>query len=101
VARYAPLAIAAALMAAVWRPGVAPTPETHNAGSAPAGRSWFSPPPSGGDVFGASSAFERPRIRLDDADRDWVLVPGEHPGELLVVEIKRIKSRTIPLHGDF
>lgn len=99
--RFVPLAVAAGLMAALWRPPAPAPAPAHNAGMAPAGGSWFAPPPENGDVFGAVSSFERPRIQVKDADRNWVLMPGGRPDEFLIVEIKQEKSRTIPLQGDF
>ncbi len=100
--RYGAMAAAAAIALFVWdaprtggsRPG-AP-------GGSPQMASWFAPPPSWGDSLAELPAsYERPQVRVNDTDRDWIVIPGERAGEFLVVEVKRIQTRAIPLHEDF
>lgn len=77
--------------------------DDHAAGDHPPARaSWFVPPPAGGDIYGADPRpFERAQVRVDRADREWIVVPSDRPGEFLVVEVKRMKTRTIPVQEDF
>jgi hypothetical protein len=64
--------------------------------------SWFAPPPAMRDAYEAAPvSLDRPRLRLDRADRNWIVVPGDRPGEYLVVEIKRVHSRSFVIQGDF
>ncbi len=45
--------------------------------------------------------YERPGVRLDDANGDWIVIPGQRPDEYLIFEVKRIKSRTVFIQRDF
>ncbi len=55
------------------------------------------------DQFDPDTArrYERPGVRLDDADGNWIVIPGQRPNEYLIVEVKRIKSRTVYIQKDF
>lgn len=76
--------------------------EPGESGRQPARASWFAPPPAGGDIYGPDARpFERAQVRVDKSDREWIVVPSERPGEFLVVEVKRVKTRTIPVQEDF
>jgi hypothetical protein len=103
--RTAALGLAAAVAAFVWyspslRPDLHGTSGKH--GPKTRSASWFAPPPAAGDVLVDESArYERPEVRLDKDERNWIVVPGENPGEYMVVEVKRVRTRTIPLQSDF
>ena len=63
--------------------------------------SWFAPQPVAGDTLAEQPEPERPQVRMDRMDRHWIVVPGDTPGEFLVVEVKRVKTRTVPVQEDF
>lgn len=66
------------------------------------GPSWFSPPPVAQDSFTAdTSPFERPRVRIDESDSEWIVVPSDEPGEYLIIQVKRTNSRTVKIQQDF
>jgi len=67
-----------------------------------AAASWFAPAGELGDsLAGDPSQFNRPQVRLDQADRNWVVIPGAKPGEFFVVEVTQVRSRTIRIQDDF
>lgn len=63
--------------------------------------SWFAPQPVAADSLAQQPQSERPQVRMDKMDRHWIVVPGDTPGEFLVVEVKRVKTRTVPVQEDF
>lgn len=101
IVRVAALSAAACAAWLVFRPNGS-LPRTHQSGDArPKMASWFSPPPVAGDSLSENSAVERPEVLLNQANRQWIVVPGERPGEFMIVEVKCVKSRAIPMQGDF
>jgi hypothetical protein len=77
-------------------------PPTQHAAVALAGPSWFAPPPTVGDMLVEQpQRFDRPQIRVGRPDVDWIVIPSERPDEFLVVEVKRVLTRTIPIQRDF
>lgn len=64
--------------------------------------SWFSRPaqsPDSGEL--PVQSYERPRVRVRDTHRDWILVPGARPGEFMVIEVNRVRTRAIAIQDDF
>lgn len=101
VGRAVGLAVAACIALLMW---LAPPERSERArpGQPTQASSWFAPPPSWGDTLVESpAAAQRPGIRLDDSSRNWVVIPGEKPGEFLIVEIRRTKTCTIRIQQDF
>ncbi len=100
--RLAGLAAAACLAAMIW---VYP----HSQSKAPTQRqpqrastSWFAP--AGSDAVPTSGHRVQPRMPVQPAgptQREWILVPGERPGEYMVIEVRRPRARPIVIHGDF
>lgn len=100
VARFAALAVAAALAIVFFRPPeITNSPKSDNPAQA---TSWFAPPPGVSDDFSADTRpFERPRIRVDNGTRNWIVVPGDRNGEFLIIEVKRTRTRSIVVQEDF
>lgn len=95
------LSAAACLGWIVWRPDGSPAtaanpglPRTHFA-------SWFAPHPILSDTFSQQARPDRPELLLDQSDHQWIVVPGQKAGEFLVVEVKCVRTRKIPVQGDF
>ncbi|MFN0135035.1 MAG: hypothetical protein ACKVS9_02845 [Phycisphaerae bacterium] len=90
------------VMLSVSRPQPAASVEPGVA--APQSASWFSPlpPMTMGDMLvEPDDAGDRAHIHIDKSDRNWIIVPGDAPGEFLVVEVKQTKRRTIAVHQDY
>ena len=100
--RMATLSAAACLAWFIWRPDAGPQSSITNSGqSRPQFASWFAPQPAAGDTLAQPTRSERPEVLLDQSDRQWIVVPGQRPGEFLVVEVKCVKTRKIPVQADF
>jgi len=105
------LGMAASLAAAFWVFPVSRS--THEAGQSETragqsgwpvqnGGSWFVPPPAPGDSFVPETAVAAvPHIRVEDTQREWIVVPGRRPGEFLVVEVKHIRAKKVRIERDF
>lgn len=106
--RWAPwfvtvVAAAAALVAAIgprWmtHPGAAPGNglRTH------AGPGWFMPPgESPGATANAVDVLVDPTaVPARRSSRDFILIPGSRPGEILLIEVRRPRAtRAVELHG--
>lgn len=94
------LAAAAALAALAWldppQPSTVPRSETPTHAS-----SWFAPTELNRDmVEPLPREFERPEIRLRGTQRDWLIIPGDRPGQFMVVEIDRVRTHAIRLQED-
>lgn len=98
------LAAAACLALMVWmRPGQ-PVVRTSPDAPAQAGvsASWFAPAvPQDQVVRQVNRSYERPQRRQRQTDREWILVPGELPGEYLVIEVNRVRTRAVAIQGGF
>ena len=104
VFRTVGVAAAACLAAVFWTQpqGAPPAPDGTAHGSFGVGRSWFAPPPASVDTLvDTPDVFERPGVHLRAADRNWIVVPGDAPGEFLIVEVKRVRTRTVHVQQDF
>ncbi|MBI5863752.1 MAG: hypothetical protein HZB38_04445 [Planctomycetes bacterium] len=100
IGRAIALGAAACLAWVFLNPGGSATSQRPEQGR-PMRASWFAPPPAPADTMSDTRGYDRPQVRLDNTESRWIVVPGERPGEFLVVEVKRVKTRTIPVQGDF
>lgn len=103
LARAIPMAVAAAIgFFLLSRPAATPGQGTDGGQRPAVAASWFGPAPEVGDSAAEdTSQYNRPQVRLDQADRNWVVVPGAQPGEYLVIEVTQVRTRTIRIQGDF
>lgn len=104
IGRTALMAAAAGLAAILWyRP--APPAGGPGAGGKPqqAGMaSWFVPSmPPGDAVEPLSTAYVRPELRVRGTEREWILIPGDQPGSIMVIEVDRVRTRAIAVHRDY
>ena len=104
--QVAAFAAAACLAVAVWlNPPGATTPRS-NKEPTRAMTSWFAPtadrpaelPDAAEEV---QLSHELPQVRLRDTDSDWIIIPGRRPGEFMVIEVNRVRTRAITIQGDF
>ena len=95
------LALAACVAMLLWiHPPTQPTDGTERADASRA--SWFAPPPTTTDTRAAhASGYERLGVPLADTDREWIVVPSREPGKYMVIEVKRTRTRLIPLRRDY
>ena len=100
VSRIAGLSAAACLVWLVLRIPTQPS-QTPSDRPRPQRASWFAPQPTAADTLAEQPVSERPQVRMDKMDRHWIVVPADTPGEFLVVEVKRVKTRTVPVQEDF
>ncbi|MFH1749199.1 MAG: hypothetical protein ABIG44_19380 [Planctomycetota bacterium] len=98
------LAAAACLALLVWMqppPSAVENGRDQSSGSV-LPSSWFVPAvPQDRVMRQANRSFERPQRRQRNLDREWILVPGEGPGEYLVIEVNRVRTRAVNIQGDF
>lgn len=108
----AALGMAASLAAAFWIFPIARQTQNGGQGGTHAGQntswggqngsSWFAPPPAPGDSFVAEPpAAAAPHIRIEDTEREWIVVPGRRAGEFLIVEVKHIRAQRVRIERDF
>ena len=100
ISRIAGLSAAACLAWLVLRSPTQPS-ATLSDRPQPQRASWFAPQPTAADTLAEQPVSERPQVRMDKMDRHWIVVPADTPGEFLVVEVKRVKTRTVPVQEDF
>jgi hypothetical protein len=66
------------------------------------GASWFTPLPQAADRLEQDTqAYTWPQIRLKDTDRKWIVVPGDRPGEFLVIEVNEVRTHSIRVQREF
>jgi Putative zinc-finger len=98
------VAMVAAALAAVFLWRTPPQPAGRNeAAAGMTASTWFIESPAlPGDGFSTDSArYDRPVIRQDRSDREWIVVPAARAGEFMVIEVKRVRTRQIPIQDDF
>lgn len=101
VVRASALSAAACMGWILWRPDAPRTATTNPGQSRKQFASWFAPQPTIGDTLAQQARSDRPEVLLDQSDRQWIVVPGHAPGEFLVVEVKCVRTRKIPVQSDF
>lgn len=106
--RAGAVAAAACLAVAIWwQAPQRPISGTANPGQTQlAGSSWFAPsaalPAEAGDSLTAMPAAAGvPHQRVRTAQRDWILIPSDRPGEVLVIEVQRTQTRMKAAGRDF
>lgn len=103
-ARCAGLAAAACLALVLWVHPIGPAVPGAQRGVLH-GSSLFARPAQArpADQYDARAALEleRPQLRLNRAQGDWLLLRGGRPNEYLILEVQRVQSRTIYLQQDF
>ncbi len=98
------LAAAACLALMVWMRPVQPAGRPADRQPVHAGvpTSWFAPAvPQDQTVQRVNRSFERPQRRQRQTEREWILVPGERPGEYLIIEVKRVRTRAVAIQVGF
>ncbi len=103
--RIATAAAAACLAFVIWhrsdgeaRDTAPPHRATNQAGAM---SSWFAPPAETTELVASSQPeYVRPSVRLDNTEREWILVPTERPGEYLMVEIDRTQTELVRIQRD-
>lgn len=94
-----PLAAAACLGLLAW---LGPKSGTHTGNGEMRQAGWFAPPRFGRDTLDARpQVYERPHVRLRDTKRNWIVIPGERPGEFMVIEVDRVQTRVLRIQRDF
>jgi len=63
--------------------------------------SMFAPPVLGDAYVPDSAAAATPQVRLEETERDWLVIPSPQPGEFLVVEVNRTQIRRVGIQQDF
>jgi hypothetical protein len=101
VGRVFAVAAAACLAVIIWlNPPLLTGDRAEGRQPARAG-SWFAPP-AWEDTFDARpQMYERPHVGLRGTHRNWIVIPGDGPGEYLIVEVDRVQVRLVPIREDF
>ena len=100
------LAAAAALTLFVWI-GMPRHPANANGPAQAGSASWFQPAAHPQqelphDEFRPDAQwFDRPHEAVRDRAREWIIVPGERPGEYMIVEVNRVQTRAVTIQRDF
>lgn len=67
-----------------------------------AGAWGFLPSEAPGDTFApVSPGYALPHVQFRDTQCNWLLVPAERPGQFLVIEVQRVKTRALGIHTDY
>lgn len=101
--RIVGLGVAACVAIFLWKSPPAQRPERAGESRPMLAGSWFAPPPAAGDSLRneTAAAFNWPRETSQVTQRNWVVVPGEDAGEFLVIEVKRVQTRSTRIQEDF
>ena len=102
LSRLVGLATAACLVALVWFEGPRSGTSANSGKQASHTNAMFPGNGHNGDAAPSDSLnYDRPHIPVRQTVRDWILIPGEHPGEFMVIEVDRVRTRAIGIYGDF
>lgn len=61
----------------------------------------FAPPALGDAYVPDSAAAAAPQVRLEETERDWLVIPSLRAGEFLVVEVNRTQIKRVGIQQDF
>ncbi|MBU0616338.1 MAG: hypothetical protein KKI02_01335 [Planctomycetes bacterium] len=102
-ARVVVVAAAACLAVMFWfAPQHEPTSPGPPAPTRAGVQSWFANPPTTGDTFVENpERFNRPVNWVGRPEAKWIVVPGDQPGEYLVIEVNRVVTRSVHVQQDF
>lgn len=90
------VAAAACVAVMVW---VTPRPAAREEASARG--SLFMQPEWGDRVQSASPLMERPHAGRRDRQQDWIVIQGERPGEYMLIQVERTRTRAAPIQRDY
>ncbi len=101
IGRSAALAAAACLALLIWfspdRQPVGPA-----TGDKPQEASLFATPNWNNLMQQERPPIDRPHVQRRNLKRDWLVIPGRHPNQgIVVIEVNRIRTRAIAIHQDF
>lgn len=101
--RGAALAAAAVLAALVWlHPPQGPVSSGDRSVATAAAPSWFAPAPATPDIIESIPvSYERPALRVQGTQQNWIIVPGRDAGTYLVIEVEQVRTHIIGVHRDF
>lgn len=98
--RFVAAAAAACLGGALWlNPDGIPRVPGDSQKQQHAGSAWFAPPPGMADSYRESAGASRGA--LERAPQQLIVIPGDRPGEFLVVEVKRMETRPVRVGQDY
>lgn len=64
--------------------------------------SWFAPPPDNPESFlPVPAAYERPQYRIEQTQREWIMIPAETPGQFYLIQVDRRRTHGIALQSEF
>jgi len=100
IGRALAMGVAACIATLIWLyPPPLPTPDHHRPQQA---GSWFAPmEPPHDAVETLPATFERPQARVRGTERHWIVVPGDEPGQFMIVEVDRVRTEVTGLYEDY
>lgn len=48
-----------------------------------------------------ATPYARPNVRLRDTNREVIVLPSRHAGQLLLIEVDRVRTRPVRIHKDY
>ncbi len=102
-ARLALVAVAASLATFAWlQPPQKAGPTPGGAPVAAQGR-MLPGATRGGDLVEpiVPPTYERPELQLRGTQRDWIVIPGQRPGTVVIIEVNRVRTHAIGVHQNY
>lgn len=65
------------------------------------GASLFARPTLQDPIAAEKPLMDRPYVRKSDTQRNWIMIPSDRPGEYLLVEVNRTRTRAYGIHADY
>ncbi len=97
IGRSAALAAAACLALLIWI-----SPDRQPVGVSTGDTSLFAMPDWKILMQQERPPIDRPHVQQRNLKRDWLVIPGRHPNQgIVVIEVNRIRTRAIAIHQDF
>jgi hypothetical protein len=101
IGRVFAVAAAACLAVMVWLGPPGSTGRGRDAARPARAGSWFAPPAWEDSFQTRPPVYEQPHVGLRGTDRHWIVIPGEGPGEYLIVEVDRVHVHLVAIREDF